>query len=252
MSSTVPMTAWKNGRFRAARGPRKLLFGYMHEDSAIELRAFQPGGHIFCIASAGCTAITLAAHHTVVAVDINPVQVAYVQHRLAGGQVQRAAPNVFSPLPGASRLSPDGTDARWELSSSSTGRRNKSSIGGGIWTRTGFVPPFLFYSRVSSFGRLTPPHFLKVCRRISELYCEPEWNAALPCTPIAGILMRMPCLSEICTLRRMILTSGKLKFDAPMQPIFLNASRLRASTGFRFQIFWMERIRCTRSDCSLR
>jgi S-adenosylmethionine:diacylglycerol 3-amino-3-carboxypropyl transferase len=83
MSSIPPMTAWKNGRFRAGRGPCKLLFGCMHEDAAIELRVFQPGGRIFCIASAGCTALKLAAHHTVVAVDINPVQIAYVQERLA-------------------------------------------------------------------------------------------------------------------------------------------------------------------------
>jgi S-adenosylmethionine:diacylglycerol 3-amino-3-carboxypropyl transferase len=83
MSSTAATTAWKSGRFRAARGPRKLLFGRMYEDTAIELRVFQPGGRIFCIASAGCTAMTLADHHTVVAVDINPVQVAYVQQRLA-------------------------------------------------------------------------------------------------------------------------------------------------------------------------
>lgn len=55
----------------------------MYEDAEIELRSFQPGGRIFCIASAGCTAMKLAAHHTVVAVDINPVQVAYVQERLA-------------------------------------------------------------------------------------------------------------------------------------------------------------------------
>ena len=88
ISSTVPITAWKNGRFRAARGRRKLLFGCMYEDSAIELRVFQPGGRIFCIASAGCTAITLAAHHAVVAVDINPVQVAYVQQRLGGRTIQ--------------------------------------------------------------------------------------------------------------------------------------------------------------------
>jgi S-adenosylmethionine:diacylglycerol 3-amino-3-carboxypropyl transferase len=60
----------------------------MYEDTAIELRVFQPGGRVFCIASAGCTAITLAAHHTVVAVDINPVQVAYVQQRLARHAIQ--------------------------------------------------------------------------------------------------------------------------------------------------------------------
>lgn len=111
MSSTVPMTAWKNGRFRAARaGPRKLLFGCMYEDTAIELRVFQPGGRIFCIASAGCTAITLAAHHTVVAVDINPVQVAYVQQRLDGRAIQRgdaerilAFARTLAPLAGWNR-----------------------------------------------------------------------------------------------------------------------------------------------------
>jgi S-adenosylmethionine:diacylglycerol 3-amino-3-carboxypropyl transferase len=63
----------------------------MYEDAAIELRVFQPGGRIFCIASAGCTAITLAAHHAVVAVDINPVQLAYVQRRLGKRAVQRGS-----------------------------------------------------------------------------------------------------------------------------------------------------------------
>jgi len=83
------MTAWQTGRFRAARaGSRKLLFGRMYEDADIELRAFQPDGRIFCIASAGCTAMKLAASHTVVAVDINPVQLAYVQERLRGAAIQ--------------------------------------------------------------------------------------------------------------------------------------------------------------------
>ena len=92
MSSTVPTTAWKNGRFQGERaGPRKLLFGCMYEDAEIELRSFQPGGRIFCIASAGCTAMRLAPHHTVMAVDINPVQLAYVQRRLDGGAVQRGS-----------------------------------------------------------------------------------------------------------------------------------------------------------------
>ena len=61
MSPAVPMTAWQSGRFRAARaGSRKLLFGCMYEDAEIELGAFQPDGRIFCIASAGCTAMRLA------------------------------------------------------------------------------------------------------------------------------------------------------------------------------------------------
>jgi S-adenosylmethionine:diacylglycerol 3-amino-3-carboxypropyl transferase len=92
MSSTVPVMAWQNGRFRAARaGSRKLLFGCMYEDAEIELRAFQPDGRIFCIASAGCTAMRLATCHAVVAVDINPVQLAYVQERLDGAAIQRGS-----------------------------------------------------------------------------------------------------------------------------------------------------------------
>ena len=91
VSSIIATTAWQNGRFDAHAGPRKLLFGCMYEDAEIELGVFQPGGRIFCIASAGCTAMRLAAHHSVVAVDINPVQVAYVQRRLDGGSVQRGS-----------------------------------------------------------------------------------------------------------------------------------------------------------------
>ena len=39
---------------------------------------------MFCIASAGCTAMKLAPHHEVVAVDINPVQLAYAERRFDG------------------------------------------------------------------------------------------------------------------------------------------------------------------------
>jgi S-adenosylmethionine:diacylglycerol 3-amino-3-carboxypropyl transferase len=91
MTSNIPITAWQNGRFRARAAPRKLLFGCMYEDAEIELGAFRPGGRVFCIASAGCTAMRLAAHHTVVAVDINPIQLAYVQRRLGGASVQRGS-----------------------------------------------------------------------------------------------------------------------------------------------------------------
>lgn len=91
MNSAVPATAWQNGHFRARAGPRKLLFGRMYEDAEIELSAFEPGGRIFCIASAGCTAMRLTAYHTVVAVDINPVQLVYVQRQLGGGLVQRGS-----------------------------------------------------------------------------------------------------------------------------------------------------------------
>jgi S-adenosylmethionine:diacylglycerol 3-amino-3-carboxypropyl transferase len=92
MSSTVPTTAWQSGPFRAARaGSRKLLFGCMYEDAEIELRAFQSNGRIFCIASAGCTTMRLAAHHTVVAVDINPFQIGYVRKRIEGGAIQHGS-----------------------------------------------------------------------------------------------------------------------------------------------------------------
>ena len=89
LTSTIAAPGWERGRFDARDGPRKLLFGCMHEDAAIELGAFRPGGRIFCIASAGCTAMKLASHHEVVAVDINPIQLAYVEHRRMGGSSRR-------------------------------------------------------------------------------------------------------------------------------------------------------------------
>ena len=77
-------TAWVHGRFDAHGGPSKLLFGRMYEDASIECAAFAPGARVFCIASAGCTAMKLAPRHDVVAVDINPVQLAYAERRFAG------------------------------------------------------------------------------------------------------------------------------------------------------------------------
>lgn len=84
MTTTVAKTAWERGRFDARDGPRKVLFGRMYEDASIECGAFRAGGRIFCIASAGCTAMKLAPRHEVVAVDINPVQLAYAERRFAG------------------------------------------------------------------------------------------------------------------------------------------------------------------------
>ena len=105
--TTVAKTAWERGRFDARDGPRKVLFGRMYEDAAIELGAFQPGGRVFCIASAGCTAMKLAPCHEVVAVDINPVQLAYAERRFAGGRAVRgvaerimAFGRVFAPAVG--------------------------------------------------------------------------------------------------------------------------------------------------------
>jgi S-adenosylmethionine:diacylglycerol 3-amino-3-carboxypropyl transferase len=81
-------TAWQQKRFHERDSAGRLLFGQVYEDAAIEKDAFAPGGRVFCIASAGCTALDLAEHHEVVACDINPAQVHYVQRRLQGGPVE--------------------------------------------------------------------------------------------------------------------------------------------------------------------
>jgi len=81
---STAVTVWERGRLDARVGPRQVLFGRMYEDASIELDAFRPGGRVFCIASAGCTAMKLAPQHEVVAVDINPVQLAYAERRFEG------------------------------------------------------------------------------------------------------------------------------------------------------------------------
>jgi hypothetical protein len=60
----------------------------MYEDPTVEASVFPPGGRVFCIASAGCTARVLAERHEVVAVDLNPVQLDYARRRLAGAPAQ--------------------------------------------------------------------------------------------------------------------------------------------------------------------
>lgn len=87
MSASVD-TLWRSGRFDSATGPKKILFGRMYEDSAIELEVFAGRRRIFCIASAGCTALALAETHDVTAVDINPVQLRYAQARIDGAAPQ--------------------------------------------------------------------------------------------------------------------------------------------------------------------
>ena len=60
----------------------------MYEDAEIEHAAFQGKDRVFCIASAGSTALRLADQHEVVACDINPAQLAYAERRAAGGPVE--------------------------------------------------------------------------------------------------------------------------------------------------------------------
>ncbi len=105
MSTAV--TIWERGRLDARVGPRQVLFGRMYEDTAVELDVFAPGSRVLCIASAGCTAMRLAPHHEVVAVDINPVQLEYAARRIEGdpgfrGRAERVMDfmRFFAPLAG--------------------------------------------------------------------------------------------------------------------------------------------------------
>lgn len=104
---TTTPTVWERGRLDARVGPRQVLFGRMYEDASVELDVFAPGSRVLCIASAGCTAMKLAPHHEVVAVDINPVQLAYAKGRFDGdpgfrGRAERVMDfaRFFGPLAG--------------------------------------------------------------------------------------------------------------------------------------------------------
>ena len=74
-------TLWKKGT--------GVLFGQMYEDHAIEMRALPSGSRVFCIASAGCTALALAGSHEVTAVDINRAQLEYARQRAQGMPARR-------------------------------------------------------------------------------------------------------------------------------------------------------------------
>jgi len=84
-AAAISETAWQAGTLGPRKGPQRLLFGRMYEDPEIERTAFAGKRRVFAIASAGCTALHLAAHgHQVVACDINPAQLAYARRRAAG------------------------------------------------------------------------------------------------------------------------------------------------------------------------
>ena len=90
-TTSAPGTAWSRGRLDRRSGPGQVLFGRMYEDASVELEAFRGRSRIFCIASAGCTAMKLAPLHAVTAVDVNPAQIEYARGRFLGG---RASPGV--------------------------------------------------------------------------------------------------------------------------------------------------------------
>ncbi len=91
-------TPWQAGRLDNSTGPKEILFGRMYEDCEVEAAAFSDRRRIFCIASAGCTALRLAAEHEVTAVDINPVQLDYAKARAAGGRMRRGAAERFMAI----------------------------------------------------------------------------------------------------------------------------------------------------------
>lgn len=65
----------------------RLVFGQMFEDHRVETTVL-PVGRVLCVASAGDTAFALASLGSeVTAVDVNPAQLRYVEHRLSGGPV---------------------------------------------------------------------------------------------------------------------------------------------------------------------
>lgn len=98
MNAVGTGSVWERGRFDAADRPGKILFGRMYEDASIEHGAFPPQGRILCIASAGCTAMSLAQRREVVAVDINPVQLRYAERRIAGHKASRGAAERFMAI----------------------------------------------------------------------------------------------------------------------------------------------------------
>lgn len=165
-------TPWESGRFDARAGPKRILFGRMYEDAAIEEREFAPGTRVFCIASAGCTAMALARHRRVTAVDINPVQLAYAQQRAAGaparvGSAERvlAAGRRLLALIGWRRSTlrsflaleePAEQCAFWDAHLNSAAFRAATDILFSVrWLRLAYAVPFL-----SSL----PPHFGRVMR----------------------------------------------------------------------------------------
>ena len=165
-------TPWQAGRFDHDHGPKKILFGRMYEDPEIEASVFPPGGRIFAIASAGCTAMALGAQHEVTAVDINPVQLAYARRRLEGapmevGTAERvmAALRSLLPLAGWRRRVIDEFLAQGDPGEQlAFWRRRLDTVRFRAGFDLGLSVTGLRAVYASPFLELLPPHFGRVMR----------------------------------------------------------------------------------------
>lgn len=218
-------TPWESGRFDTRGRGKQILFGRMYEDAAIEVAAFAPGTRVFCIASAGCTAMRLAERHEVIAVDINPVQLEYAQARVAGapmrvGSAERLvgigrtvlAPVGWRRATLAAFLALEDTAeqiAFWRQHLNTFGFRWATNVLFSFtWLRTVYAAPFLAFLP-GHFGRVmrarlercfaTHPNRTNVYARAllaGELIDEPRGPAAVPicfeCADAATYLEHSP------------------------------------------------------------
>jgi len=160
----------------------------MYEDVAVEARAFASLGRLFCIASAGDTAFALAAHHPIVAVDINPVQLAYAEARLQGAPAKDGAAEhlmafgrAVLPLAGWRRsrveefLSFDAVEAQLAYWHAHLDTRRFRAGMGLLLSVTGLGRVY-----ASPFLRVLPPHFGAVMRGRLERCFARHPNAQNP------------------------------------------------------------------------
>lgn len=211
----MPMTAWEQGTFHAPpvspqgapRGwrtaPFRLLFGQMYEDVEIECAAFAAAERVFCIASAGDTALRLAGRHPVVACDLNPVQLQYAQARVHGarlrpGDAERTIrmARQLAPLAGWQTRRLEKFLAMQNLEEQTLFWRQQLDT---PLFRTGcdvlLSHPVLRAVYSAKFLEVLPPHFGQVLRRrLARGFARHEnaWNPYARML-LLGELMGLPC-----------------------------------------------------------
>lgn len=205
----APFTPWAMGRVDGKDKPAELLFGRMHEDSRIEAGVFPKGARVFAIASAGCTALSLARRGDLVtAVDINPAQCEYVRARCRGGQIEVGSiDRLLAAARGALRwIGLPQLELRAFLNMDDTERQARhwrEHLDSFAW-RTALActlnPLTLRAAYSSDFVRALPPRFAVVFRTRLErgfarhANCENEyaWRMLLGCEPPNTIETHQP------------------------------------------------------------